>query len=957
MGIYQYTTIFRRVACIVLFIQANAGLANLQPQAGVQTFARNQYKAGAQNWAMARDKNQRLYIANNEGLLVFDGKNWQLFPVPNHTILRSIAFGADGNLYAGAQDELGYFAPDGVGRLSYTSLKALLPETKRHFPDVWQTVATGKTVFFRTNEAIFVFDGQKISIHKPASVWQSLHLHHGKALAQDRTKGLLSYSDGAFKTLIAANKLPANFLITGLSAYHGDTSLLCTEKSGLWYLVGDQLIPFVAQNKAFDIKQHFTALNVLGNKSVMLGSYFNGLFHLSKDGRLLQNISSTSGLQNNTIRCLHADETGSVWMGLDNGLAAFQYQNAIRHINPPAFNNGVGYAALLFQNQLYYALSTGIQVQPMADTSNLANMATPPTVIQKGLSWNIQAIDNKLLASRDDGLWQINNRQAKPLLSGSGFWAVRKTSTPNQWLAGSYLGLHTLMVENNNIKPLEMLSGFSESSRYVETDGEHVWVSHPYLGVYRINRTSGESTLFTQQNGLPTDLDNHVFKVNNKVVFATRKGIYAYNAVSKRMEPAADFVLIFGKRPIRYLKEAPNGNIWFVQEKMVGVVDRSGTEAQLHYIPELSNKIVSGFENIFVANDNNALVGSDVGFYHVNFEQYKQQLRPFSVYLTQIKAIADADSILYGGFNPQKVANNISLPYSLNSLQFSFATTLPGQTYNLEFSYMLQGFEQSWSSWSPKAEQDYTNLREGTYTLHIKARKSPSHESEVATYTFRIEPPIYRTIWAYLLYATAVAAFIFMLLKAQGRRYRKRQEARRLEDQKRFAEEQRRMAYEHQLALEHAEKEKLAKEIEHKNAELASTTMNLVQKKEFILKLKYELQQLQKTTDVTEDQPELKKLLKTLSEEEKLDKEWDQFAQHFDSVYGDFLAKLRSMFPSLKPHELQLCAYLRMNLSSKEIAPLMSISVRGVEIGRYRMRKKLNLSTEENLTQFLMGIG
>jgi DNA-binding CsgD family transcriptional regulator len=180
-------------------------------------------------------------------------------------------------------------------------------------------------------------------------------------------------------------------------------------------------------------------------------------------------------------------------------------------------------------------------------------------------------------------------------------------------------------------------------------------------------------------------------------------------------------------------------------------------------------------------------------------------------------------------------------------------------------------------------------------------------------------------------------------------------------DKKRFEEEQKQMAYLHQLELEKSEKEfirlqkeKLEGEVVHKNAELASATMDLVQKKEFILKLKSELQQLQKTTKVGNDHPELKKLLKTLSEEEKLNKDWDQFARHFDSVYGDFLTHLKNRFPDLKPHELQLCAYLRMNLSSKEIAPLMSISVRGVEIGRYRLRKKLNLSTEENLTHFLM---
>jgi len=171
------------------------------------------------------------------------------------------------------------------------------------------------------------------------------------------------------------------------------------------------------------------------------------------------------------------------------------------------------------------------------------------------------------------------------------------------------------------------------------------------------------------------------------------------------------------------------------------------------------------------------------------------------------------------------------------------------------------------------------------------------------------------------------------------------------------------MTYQHQLELEKSEKdfirlqnEKLEGEIEHKNAELASATMNLVQKKEFILKLKSELLQLQKTAKVGDDNPDLKKLLKVLSEEEKLNEEWEHFSQHFNSVYGDFLTILKNKFPSLKPHELRLCAYLRMNLSSKEIAPLMSISILGVEISRYRLRKKLALSTEVNLTQYLLDL-
>jgi DNA-binding CsgD family transcriptional regulator len=132
--------------------------------------------------------------------------------------------------------------------------------------------------------------------------------------------------------------------------------------------------------------------------------------------------------------------------------------------------------------------------------------------------------------------------------------------------------------------------------------------------------------------------------------------------------------------------------------------------------------------------------------------------------------------------------------------------------------------------------------------------------------------------------------------------------------------------------------------------------MNLVQKKEFILKIKDTLKHLNKNEKESLDSQELKKLLRSLAEEEKLNDEWEQFSIHFNNVHGDFLVKLSEKYPTLKAHELKLCAYLRMNLSSKEIAQLMSISVRGVEISRYRLRKKLNIPTETNLFQFLLEI-
>jgi DNA-binding CsgD family transcriptional regulator len=654
-------------------------------------------------------------------------------------------------------------------------------------------------------------------------------------------------------------------------------------------------------------------------------------------------------------------------MGLDNGIAYFEYQNAIRHINPPSFKNGVGYDVLSFDNQLYFALSTGLQCLPITQKEDLGNIADVPKLLLSGLTWKVAAIKGQIVTGRDDGFWHIKNQKANPVSRKSGYWNFKPmpTSDSLQIVAGSYLGVRLLKLENGEFKDQGKIPGFSESSRYLETDNGHIWVSHPYRGVYKIYASDGSLVLFRQKDGLPSDLDNHVFKIKEKILLATSRGIYEFDSVQNRMVKSSFFEPIFGELPIRYLKEDNKGNIWFVQEKMVGVIDFSSGKPRMHYLPELKNKIASGFENIFPYDSKNIFVGSDEGFFHINYEKYQTKIKPFSVYLTQVKTISAEDSTLYGGFQFQEVAKsqNPAYPYGFNSLHFAFAASVFDHSSSLEFSHFLEGFDKTWSSWTPKSEKDYTNLPEGTYHFHMKARKSPSHESSVFTYSFTIDPPIYRTFAAYILYIISVAGFLFALLKFQSRRYRKRQEARRQADQKKFREEQEQMAYRHQLEMEKSEKEfirlqndKLESEIEHKNTELASATMNLVQKKEFILKLKTELQHYQEINKVGGENPELKKLLKTLSEEEKLNKEWEHFSQHFNSMYGDFLTVLKSKFPTLKPHELQLCAYLRMNLSSKEIAPLMSISVRGVEIGRYRLRKKLNLSTEENLVQYLLDL-
>jgi DNA-binding CsgD family transcriptional regulator len=202
--------------------------------------------------------------------------------------------------------------------------------------------------------------------------------------------------------------------------------------------------------------------------------------------------------------------------------------------------------------------------------------------------------------------------------------------------------------------------------------------------------------------------------------------------------------------------------------------------------------------------------------------------------------------------------------------------------------------------------------------------------------------------------------YIIILVSAAYVIY-KRYKKKLLEQQIKHEEEQKSLQYLHQLEIDKTEKEivklkneKLEVEIQHKNTELASNAMHLLQKGELLAKIKEELIKLKKHNGNEKLAEEFRKIVRILGDEEKMDVEWEQFAQHFDKVHTDFLLDLKKDYPGLSPNELKLCAYLRMNLSTKEIAQLMNISVRGVEISRYRLRKKLQLQKMDNLFEFLL---
>jgi hypothetical protein len=261
----------------------------------------------------------------------------------------------------------------------------------------------------------------------------------------------------------------------------------------------------------------------------------------------------------------------------------------------------------------------------------------------------------------------------------------------------------------------------------------------------------------------------------------------------------------------------------------------------------------------------------------------------------------------------------------------------------------LEGYDKTWSSWTTKSEKDYTNLPNGKYNFQIKARDNLNNLSEMISFGFIVQPSWYNTSLAYVFYVFLLIVLLVLLNVLQKKK---------LNHQKRtYEEKQAQINIQHQLEREKNEKEiiklqneKLTTEMVFKNKELADTSMHLVERSDALLKVKDELQKLYKKSNENHD---IKKALQLVHDIEKNNLNWENFATHFDEINNDFLKHLKSKFPKLTPSDLKVCTYLQLNLSSKEIAQLLNISLRGVEISRYRLRKKLDLLPEQTLVEFL----
>lgn len=933
--------------------------------------SRNEYNASTQNWSVTQSSKGFIYIGNNDGILEYDGTNWKLFEVPNLSVVRSVYAKGD-TIYAGAFEEIGFLAPNTEGHLEYHSLTHLVPKQNAGFDEIWNIYEYDGRIIFQSFNYLFLYSNGSIKVIKPFSKFSMLHYVNDKFFIVDLEKGLMEFKDDSLH-IVSNHPIFFRNEIRCIIPFNNGELLIGTSNEGIFVYNGSSIYPW----KSFvndEVKEYnlFSGL-LLSDGNMAFGTVSNGLYISNSNGEVLQHLNRYIGLQNNTILSLFEDKKNNLWLGLDNGVDFLEVSSPLSFLNYN-FNIESAYSSIVHNGIMYVGTNQGLYAAEFSKINRFSASFEKFNLVKgtEGQVWSLDIIDNTLFCGHNFGCFIIENYSAQQISDLRGFWSfVKPKKSDKVIIAGTYTGLVKLLLVNGEWKFAGQIEGFTESSRNIFFDNsEALWIPHGYRGLFKIRLNESFDTvlnyhLYWNEAGLPADLPYNIQVIDDNMYVSTYSGILEYDRSRDIFEKAEKVDAMFeGKGFIDNVHQDENGNLWYFSESSMGIIRllEDGTYRDVTSpFSGINDILLPSFQNIFIYDNQNVFIGSQKGLIHYSPNIIKDYNIPDEVFIKEASFYGKGEPVSYGfidGTAKNFEIKPITLPYSSNSVTFRFTTPSFEDPKNIFFSYRLSGFDNKWSAWERINFKEYTNLREGNYTFQVRAKNAFGAVTEIKSFHFTIEPPFLRSKVAYGIYVTLLILIIVGNLIYVRRRILKIRQREKMRHEKRLAK--REQMFLEQSALSEKEiiklrNESLRNEMKFKNKELANTTLHLIQKNKSLTYLKDELTKVMRV--IPNDNPDkqsINNLLKKINKDLKNEKNWELFNTYFDEVHEDFMERLKQKYPDITPKELRLCAYLRMNISTKEIAPLMNISIRGVEISRYRLRKKLKLDYNTNLTDFII---
>lgn len=928
---------FSKVFTVFLFLFFSKVSAQELPP--VRNFSPKIYNAQNQNWSITQGKDKLIYIANNEGLLVYNGASWQLYTSPNETIIRSVK-AIENKIFTGSYMEFGYWLKNDFNQLYYTSLSEKIKDKLLEDEQFWNIEYFENKIVFQSLNNIYIYDNQTKQfeiINSKTGITKMFKTDDGLYF-QKTNQGLFKIENGQAVLVSEQLILKENRII---NLFKNDNRLLVqTQNNGLFKLTNSTI-----QKWNSDLYKLYPKASVynsiqLKNGDFVFGTIANGMLLFDKNGRFKYQLNQQNGLFDNTVLSLFEDAKQNIWLGLDNGISLVNQNSPIKIFNDFDGQLGSVYASQIYEGKLYLGTNQGLYFKNI--NQNSAYELVKGT---QGQVWSLNIFDNTLFCGHDTGTFTIKNGVAKKITSVNGTWNIKRiNNNSTELLQGNYDGLYVLHKKNGNWKLKNKLTGFNVSARFFEILDKTIFVNHEYKGVVKLNVDKGfKRVVKTEKTSIGKSLHSGLSKFLNTIYFADKNGIFKYGNNTFKKDNELSVIYNDGFVSGKLIVNDELQEMWaFTKQNIVKISpSQLSSSLKIKKVPltNVSRKGVEGYENILNTANNEYLLCSASGYFMLNIDKIK--IHDFKITINEVSEI-DIDT---HQATIQSLKGDLEFPTHKNNINFTFNTTEFNAYFNPVYQYKLIGNSNEWSDWSSSATKLFENLPPNKYEFLVRAKIGNTLSENTANFSFTIQKPWYATNTAMFLYVLGVLLFSLMMHTIY-RTYYKRQQKKLVEENEK---ELRLTQLKNEKELIKIRNEKLREDFKTKSKELASSIMNVVRKNELLADIK---NQLQKATDKEVVYP----VIKTIDKNLKDNADWEFFQEAFNNADSEFLKRLKSKHPKLTPNDLKLCAYLRLNLSSKEIAPLFNISPRSVEIKRYRLRKKMNLLHEENLSDYILNL-
>lgn len=828
---------------LLLIFSVNISYAQNNPYVTplIKNYSIKEYKAGTANWCIVKDKRGILYFGNDEGVLEYDGLNWNLIKID--AITRSLAIDSSGIIYVGADNDFGYIKADKIGNMYYTSLSDSLNENLKDFSDISNIFTTDQGVYFINKKKIYKYHKGEISVIPLNKGGFTSFYINNTLFSGDYYIGLQKIVNDSLILCKNSSSLIGKDII-GMIQYGERKLLISTQASELYIYNPETGVLYKPDFPDFPILESLIKESKLYLNSVtklkngyLINTLYNGIILIDDNFKLTGHYNNKTSLIDKPVLNNYSPYTKSeepTWLALSNGISKIELNTPIQIISeksglPDEIND-----IIRFNNELYFASVNGVyKLQYNKNLDNYKYKVIDKT--DQKQCWSFFNIEDKLIAT---SYFLFNITESPVSISRVNDHIYKLITYKNSVYAAEVDGLTEYEFDGNEFTLKNRIKEVKDEIIYFDSDSdENLWLlsNKNDLIRFKINKNDTIVEYINETKGLNKTDNLFFFNYSGSFYVSTDKDLLRYDNKQKKLVKENELnkelhnILV----SINVFETSKTGDIYISKhygnfDKIIKIRIRKNDDLE---IDSVTFKRLPQMNERFIYPDTGGLVwiSTSEGLYVYDSNT---EFRPNKKFKTIIRKVKNKNSLIFNGtyFTNGKLVINQpesyipTFNYQNNSIIFYYASPYFIEEKATEYYTFLEGFDQEWSNASKISFKEYTNLHEGSYTFKVKAKNIYGIESETAEYSFKILPPWYRTVWAYITYFILSVLFVWLVVKLNTRRLQKDKE--RLEGivKERTAE----------IVQQKEEIETIADNLQVANEEISSKNVLLKQKNESI---------------------------------------------------------------------------------------------------------------------------